>query len=136
ERKAHQANGSQQMLRPLTKSGQEFDREQIEKSLHKPANAVFRVTEAARAVIDLDLTHRVAPSGRQDGDETVQLAVETHLAKNGRAIAFHAAIMIVKPNPGEPADQEIENAARKDFVPRIVPDSFPAADDIQAFLHG
>ena len=87
-------------------------------------------------MIDLDLAHRVAPSGGQHGNETMQLAVETHFAKNWRAIAFHAAIVIVEPNSGEPADQKIENATREDFMPGIMTNPFPAADHIQAFLHG
>ena len=93
------------MLRPLAEAGQELDRQQIEKALDEAAHAVLGMAEPARPVVDLDLADAEAARRRQHGDEAVQLAVEPDLAEDLGPVAFHAAVVVVQPDAGQPADQ-------------------------------
>src|SRR5260370_14631372 len=122
------------MLWPLAKSCQELHREQIKESFHESAHAVFGMPETARAVLNFNLAHFVTTSGRQHGDEPVQLTVEPYLAKYLRPITFHPAVVIVKSNSHELTHQIIKHSTRPDLVPGIVANSLPATNDIQALL--
>src|SRR5216684_2835361 len=90
--------------------------------------------EAARAVLNFNLAHFIAARGRQNRDVPVELTVEAHLAKYLRAITFHPAVVIVKPNSHELTHQIVKHAAGQDLVPGIVANSLPATNDIQALL--
>src|SRR6266567_7190858 len=118
------------MLWPLAKSCQELHREQIKESFHESAHAIFGVPEASRAVLNFNLANFVASSGRQHGDEPVQLTVEPHLAKYLRSITFHPAVVIMEPNPHKLAHEIVEHSAGQDLVPGIVANSLPATNDI------
>src|SRR5262249_31116903 len=79
---AQHADAAEQVLRPLTESGEELDREQVEEALHEAADAVLGAAEPARAMADLDLRY-LEPTGRgEHRNEAVQLAVEADLAEN------------------------------------------------------
>src|SRR5262249_15710829 len=68
-------------------------------------------------------------------DKAMQLAIQPYFAEDRGAITFHATVMIVQPHPCQPADREIEDAARDDLVPRIVAHALPAADHVEAVVH-
>ena len=55
-------------------------------------------------MVDLDLADAEAARRRQHRDEAVQLAVQADLAEHLGAIAFHAAVVVVQPDAGQPAD--------------------------------
>src|SRR5262249_14299113 len=114
----------------------EFDRQEIEKALDEPADAVLGVPEPPRAVPDHDLADLVAARGRQHRDEPVQLAVEPDLAEDLGPVAFHGAIVVVQVKPGEPAGPAVEDLARPDLVPGVVADLLPAADHVEAAVQG
>src|SRR5262245_9973963 len=69
-------------------------------------------------------------------DEAVEFTVKSNLAKNFRLVAFHAAVMVVQLDAGQPPHQCVEDSARQDFMPGIMPRLLPAADHVKTRLHG
>src|SRR5207244_3165270 len=101
-----------------------------EEPLDEAPDAVLGAAEAARPMVDLDLADTEAAGLGQDGDEAVQLAVEPDLAKDLGAIAFHAAVVVVQVDAGQPADHPVEHPAGQDLVPGVAADSFPPRNHI------
>ena len=87
-------------------------------------------------MLNHDLADPKAPGSGQHRHEAVQLAVEPHFAKDLAAVALHAAVVIVQLDAGQPADQPVEHARRKHFVPGVVPHLLPAADHVELVGHG
>src|ERR1051325_4757886 len=122
------------MLRSLAETREKFDREQIEKTLEESAHAVFGTAELARAMRDGEFADLEPAGGGEHGDEAVQFAVQPNLAQHLGAIALHAAVVVVQPNPGESAHQPVEQSARPNLVPGIEPGFLPTADHVEAFV--
>src|SRR5262249_5948140 len=94
-------------------------------------DSVLRMTELPRPMIDLNLADAIAACSRQHRNEAVQLAVEPYFLEHFSAIALHAAVVIVQPDAGQPADHQVENSTGPDLVPGIVAHALPAADHVK-----
>ena len=132
---AGEAEGAEDVLGTLAEAGEEFYGEQIKKTFDEAGDAVFGMAEFAGAVRDFDLADAVAAAGGQDGHEAVQFAVELDFVEDLAAVAFHPAVVVVELYARQVADHAVEDAGGIDFVPGVVPDALPAADDVEIFLH-
>ena len=86
-------------------------------------------------MIDRQLAHAETAGGGQHRHEAVQFAVQPHLGEHLAAITFHAAVVVVQTDAGEPADQPVEDARGQHLVPGIVAHLLPAADDVAVSFH-
>src|SRR5258708_35412439 len=105
------------MLRPLAEARQELNGHQVKEAFKETADAVLGAAEPARPMGDLNFADAVAARRRQDGDEAVQVAIETHFAEDPGPIAPHAAIIIVQSPPRKPTHKRIEYARRQNVIP-------------------
>ncbi len=83
-----QARAAQDMQRALAETGQEADRQQVEKPLEEPREAILGRAMPAAPMANLDLGDPEASGMSQHRDEPVQLAVNADLAQDalsGRA---------------------------------------------------
>src|SRR5438132_13280156 len=120
------------MLRALAETGEELDGQEVQKPLDEAAYAVFRMTESAGPMLDHDFGDLEAPRRGQHRDKAMELAIEADLAENRGPVAFHAAVVVMELDAGEPANEAVEDAAGPNFVPGVVARLLPAADDIHA----
>ena len=82
-----------------------------------------------------DFANPPAARRGKHGYKPMQFAVQPHFVKNAASVAFEPAVVIVQTNAGEKADQPVKHARRSDFVPRVMPDLFPPADNVQIVRH-
>src|SRR5207237_8053979 len=71
---------------------------------------------------------------RHDRNETMELVIEAYLPADLGPKTLHARVVIVQPNACQPTYQEIEDAARNDFMPGVMTDALPAVDHIQTLV--
>src|SRR6476619_3450327 len=95
EQETQEADAAEHVLGSMAVARQKLDGEQIEKPFDEPADAVFRFAKAPRPMVDRNFADAEAAGRRQDRDEAMQFAIEPHFAQHLRAIALHAAIVIV-----------------------------------------
>ena len=70
------------MLRPLAEACQKLDRQQVEKSFDESADAILRLAELPRPMVDGNLADAKAARRGQHRNEAVQFAVQPHFAKH------------------------------------------------------
>lgn len=86
------------------------------------------------AMPDLDLAHAKPTGMGQYRDETMELAIQAHLAKHFATVKLEATVVVVQAATGEAADKPVEYPAWIHLVPGIVTGSLPAAHNIVAFI--
>src|SRR5262249_43070189 len=126
-----QPERAEDMLRAPREPRQELHRQQIEKPADEPPHAVLALPEPPRAMVDFDLGHAKAPRMSENGNEPRQLAIKPDLGGDLAPKAFEPAVVVVKGHPRHPTDEQIEDAAGVDLMPRIQPPPFPAVDDVE-----
>jgi hypothetical protein len=85
-------------------------------------------------MMHLHLRHLEAAGVRQCRDEAMKLSVQPDLARHVVAVCFQAAVVVVQPDPGPPADDGVEYPAGQAPPPRVVAFTFPATDQVVAVI--
>ena len=65
----------------------------------------------------------------------MQFTEESDVLGDFPAVAFETAVVVVKVNAAEVAEHAVEDAAWQNFVPRVVTNFFPAADQVVTFFN-
>ena len=112
------------MQRALAKAGEKSDRQQVEKPLEEPREAILGNAVPPAAVPNVDFRDPKAASVSQDRDKPVQLAIDADLPQDLFPVNLEPAIMIVQATATHSADHPVEEAAGVNFVPRIMADFF------------
>src|SRR5262245_44580630 len=118
----------------MAESGEEADRQKVEKPLDQTACRVLGAAEPARPMIDDDLSDPESSRVRQNGHIPVQLAVDAYLVEHFPSIGLEPAVVVVQLAAGQRAHDAVEDTARQDLVPRVVPGLLPAAHDIEPLV--
>ena len=96
EQERNEADGAQQVLRPLAVADEKLHRQQIEQSLAEARDAVLRSAVLPRPMLHDDLADAKALGGGQHGHEAVQLAVEPDFVHHLAAKRLQAAVVVVQ----------------------------------------
>jgi hypothetical protein len=89
--------------------------------------------ELSWPMLDGDFADSESGSSSKDRNEAMPFSIKVYRLGSGPSISFVAAVMIVQMDARFSTDHPIEDAARKHFVPGIVPDLLPSTDYIVAF---
>jgi hypothetical protein len=83
------------MLWALAETGEELNRQQVEKASHEPPDAILRLAVLTRPVLDRQFAD-LEPSGMgKDRDEAMQLPIQSYLASDLGSKQLETTIVIM-----------------------------------------
>src|SRR6056297_3154197 len=135
EQEKQQSNRTQQVQRALSVIGQEIDGQQIQKSFHNAADAIFRRTMFTWPMMHDNFADGPAARGCQHRHKPMHLAIQVNLVENLAAVALKTTVVIMQLDTCQTPYEPVKDARWSDLVPRVMAHLLPAADHINPLAH-
>ena len=116
-----QADPAEEVQRPIAVAAHECDGEQVEEAAHVPLRPVARAAVSPRPVAHRDLGGAVAEMVGEDGDETMELAVELDVLQHLGAVRLQAAVHVVQTDAGDERRRSVVDPGDDAAAERIAP---------------
>ena len=116
-------------------NSEETHGEHVAEATDESFDAVFGLTEFARVVLNDDFGDFESLHSGESRNHSVQFTEESDVLGDFPAVAFETAVVVVKVNAAEVAEHAVEDAAWQNFVPWVVTNFFPSADQVITFLN-
>ena len=98
----------------------------------KSGDPILRRAANTRAVPHRHFQHPVPRERYQRGDEAVHVGGELQVAGHLAAEGLQPTVVVMQPQPGDPADEQVEDPRGECLVPGIEPRRLPAVDEPRA----